>query len=461
MCTVYVRVSHDDNLVVAEFRQIEFVATNASAERHDEVADFLRRQHAVKTSALDVQDFTFERQNSLRATVTTCLRGTTCGVTLDEEDFGLGRVFFRTILEFASEEVDVHRGFAAGQFTGFAGCLAGQSGLDDFADDLFGFVRVFLEPFGQFFANEVLNRGTDLGRNELVLGLGRELRIGHFDRENAGQTFAGVVTREGNLFLFRDTAFLRVFGQGAGQRGAEARQVGAAIALRDVVGKGQNVFMVAVVPPHRDLNADAVTFTVHKDRLWEHRVLGAVEVFHELFHAAVVEQFRLDRFGRTLIFDENADARVQEGQFAQTLFQNIVAVFEVQEGAVGRIRAGGSHKAHLRAFFARSVTDHAERFDRHAFFKADVVFFVVAPDAQFEPVGQRVHNGNTHAVQTARDLVGVLVELTTRVQLGHDNLSGGDAFFGVHVYGDTATVVGHRNRAIRVNFHRNMVGVAS
>ena len=57
-------------------------------------------------------------------------------------------------------------------------------------------------------------------------------------------------------------------------------------------------------------------------------------------------------------------------------------------------------------------------------FETCVVLFAVAPDAQFEEVGQCVYNGYTHPVQTARNFVGIAVELSAGVQLGHDNFGG-------------------------------------
>src|SRR5690606_27565623 len=51
----------------------------------------------------------------------------------------------------------------------------------------------------------------------------------------------------------------------------------------------------------------------------------------------------------------------------------------------------------------------------------------------------------------AGDLVGVVVELPTRVEHGHDDLGGGTALFRVDVHGDAATVVLHRDRPIRMD----------
>ena len=57
--------------------------------------------------------------------------------------------------------------------------------------------------------------------------------------------------------------------------------MGAAVALRDVVGEGQHVLVVAVVPPERDLDRDAVALALDEDGLADQRGLGAVEIAHE------------------------------------------------------------------------------------------------------------------------------------------------------------------------------------
>jgi hypothetical protein len=72
------------------------------------------------------------------------------------------------------------------------------------------------------------------------------------------------------------------------QRAAEARQMGAAIALRDVVGEGQHHFVVAVVPPHGDLDPMPSLLPVTIDRLADQRCLRPVEIADEFPHPALI-----------------------------------------------------------------------------------------------------------------------------------------------------------------------------
>ncbi len=50
------------------------------------------------------------------------------------------------------------------------------------------------------------------------------------------------------------------------------------------------------------------------------------------------------------------------------------------------------------------------------------MFLAITPDAQFQPIRQRIHNRDANAMQPARDLVRVLVEFAAGVKLGHDDL---------------------------------------
>ena len=198
-----------------------------------------------------------------------------------------------------------------------------MGGLDDFADNDPGLMRVLFEPLGQLFVDQSLNRGTHLGRHQLVFCLGAELWVRHFDRQHACQTFTRIVAGKVDLFFLGDARRLRISVDRPRQRAAKARHMRAAIALRDVVGKGQHVLMVAVVPPHRDLDTDVVPFAGNKDRFRHDRGFGAVEVFHEFLNATLIEQFSAQRLSRAFIAQNDPHTGVQERQFAQTLFQRL------------------------------------------------------------------------------------------------------------------------------------------
>src|SRR3546814_9052379 len=100
--------------------------------------------------------------------------------------------------------------------------------------------------------------------------------------------------------------------------------VGAAVALRDVVRDAEDIFIIAVVPLERDLDADAVAFAADRDRIGQQRCLVAVEPFDEGRDAAFIEQVMHDMLGAARVNQLDADARIQEGELA-------IAVLELLE----------------------------------------------------------------------------------------------------------------------------------
>jgi hypothetical protein len=115
----------------------------------------------------------------------------------------------------------------------------------------------FLEQvIGERLADDVLDRAAHFARDELVLGLARELRLGHLDREDARQALAHVVAGDFDLGFLGELVVLDVLVDDARHRRAQSGQVGAAVALRNVVGEAEDVLAVAVVPLHRDFARD-------------------------------------------------------------------------------------------------------------------------------------------------------------------------------------------------------------
>ena len=310
---------------------------------------------------------------------------------------------------------------------------------------------MLLEPGRQRLVQHVLDHRAHFRGHQLVLGLRGKLRIGHFHRQHRGQALAAIVAGQRDLFALGVGLGIAV--DLARQRAAEAGEMGAAVALRNVVGEAQHVLVVAVVPPQRRLDADAVHFGIDHDRRGHHRLLVAIEISDEFLDAAFV-MHRLALLDRVAhVGQHDIDAGIEEGELAQPVFQRREVVFDMGEG----FRRG--EERHLGAALAVGVADHLERRHRVAMGEFDEMLLAVAPDPQLQLARQRVDDGDADAVQAARHLVGVLVEFSARMQLGHDDLGRRDAF-AVHVDGNAAAVVAHRDRAVGVEHDLHRGGVA-
>ncbi len=143
--------------------------------------------------------------------------------------------------------------------------------------------------------------------------------------------------------------------------------MGAAVALRNVVGEAQHILMIAVVPPQRRLDADAVHVGIDHDRGRHHRLLVAVEVLHEFLDAPLVHHHfaLLDRM--THIGQYDVDAGIQEGEFAQAMLKRREVIFDIGEGF------DRGQKRHLGAALAIGIADRRERRHRVAMGEFDEV----------------------------------------------------------------------------------------
>ncbi len=209
------------------------------------------------------------------------LRRAAGAVALDDEDLGSRGVALLAIRELAGKAREIERALAPRQVAGLARGLARDRGLDHLAHDLAGIGRMLLEPLLQLVADDALDHRPHLGRDQLFLGLGRELGIGHLHREDAGQSLAHVLADQLNLVLLGDPAGDRVVVDAARERSAEARQMRAAVPLRDVVGEAEHGLVVAVGPLHGDLDRDALALAQDRDRRAMDALLCAVEIFDE------------------------------------------------------------------------------------------------------------------------------------------------------------------------------------
>src|SRR5581483_1467424 len=447
---VDVGVGHQDDLAVAQFGDVEVVFADAGAQRRDHGADFFVAQHLVVARLLDVEDLALKRQNRLEAAVASLLGGAAGALALDQIHFAALRLTLGAVGQLARQSAPVQRALAACQIAGLARGLASACRFNCLVDDALGNRRVLVEEAAQALVHECLDDTCDIGV-QLALRLTFKLRLRQLHADNRHQPLANIVSREVLLHVLEQPELLTRVVDGARQGGAEARQMRTAIDRIDVVGEAEDGFRVAVVVLQRNLHGHAVALGFHVDRLLVQHALTAVQVLDELGDAAVVLELGLLGLaclgiGGALVGKRDQQALVQEGQLAQTLRQCVVVVLSRGEDFLvghevdfGSALLGSARLLQLRA--------------RLAFGVSLLPYRSVAPDFQLQQVAKRVHTGDAHSVQSAGDLVGGRVELSSGMQHGHDHLCGGQALaIHVHfVYGNAAAVIDDGNGVVDVN----------
>ena len=103
--------------------------------------------------------------------------------------------------------------------------------------------------------------------------------------------------------------------------------------------------------------------------------------------------------------------------------------------------------------------DNVEVFGSVAIGEGNKVNLTVATDGNFHPVRQRVNHRDPHTVQTTGVLVVFIGELTTSMELGHDQLNPGDLFFRMNIHRHTTTVIHHFQGLVFMQYHFDIRGV--
>src|SRR4029077_14787849 len=278
VAAVHVRVGHKNHFVIAQLRRVEIIFADAGAERGDDAADFFVAEHLVVAGFLDIQNLTFERQDGLVAAVAAAFGRSAGGFSLDDEEFAAGRIALLAIGELPREARRIESGFSAREFARFPGGFARAGGVNALANDFSRDRGVFVEIFAELFVDELFDEALDVAI-ELAFGLSFELRLRQLDGNDGNKAFADVVTSDGDfvLLLFQHAGGAVVEIDGAGERGTEAGKMRAAVNGVDGVGKGDDIFGVAVVVLQRDFHVYLAALALHIDRGIVERLLAAIE----------------------------------------------------------------------------------------------------------------------------------------------------------------------------------------
>ena len=232
------------------------------------------------------------------------------------------------------------------------------------------------QKFRELCGDDFLHDRLHLGRDELVLGLRRELGLWHFHREDARQAFAHIVAGRLDLGFLGDLFLLDVVVERARHRLPQAGQVRAAVTLRNVVGEALHGFRVRIVPLHRDFDGHALLVAYRMKNLRMQHGLGTVHVLDEALDATGVREVL--GLAVALVGKLDLDAIVQKRQLADALGEDLVVKFDARE------RRRRRHEMDFRAAPVGG-TRHRQRRNRNAVAKLDLVRLAGAPDLELEP----------------------------------------------------------------------------
>ena len=221
----------------------------------------------------------------------------------------------------------------------------------------------------------------------------------------------------------------------------------------DVVGEGDDDFVIAVVILQRDLAHGVAALTGHIDGFRVQRGLVFVDEVDKFADAALIAHRLAHGLLAALVGDGDAQAGVQKRLLAHAHVQRLIVVDRVLE------HDGVGLEAHGRAGVVRLADDGHGLRDIAAgkFHLIDLPVFV---HVHFQPLGQGVDDRGADAVQAAGDLIAPAAELAARVQHGEYDLECGLAGLRLDVHGDTAAVIADADDVARLDGELDVAAVA-
>ena len=312
---------------------------------------------------------------------------------------------------------------------------------------------MFFEVGTQAFRDEVIHDALDFEIAELRLGLTFKLRIRHFDRNDAGQPFTDIIAGKVRFIVLENVILACVFIEDAGERGAETGKVHTAFDGIDVIDEGIHAFAVACLVLHRDVDDDLILLAFESDDGRIDKILAFIQELDEFRDAAGVVEFLL--VGRTVaqVCQRDGEAFIQKSQLAHADLQGIIvevhAFFENLD-----IRLEGDRGARLLRF---SVGLHVL-----GDFPAGQFHFMEMPFTAHHdacPFGERIHDRDADAVQTAGNRIAVAAEFAACMEHRQYDFHGRFPSL-VHARRNAATIVRDCTAAVIIERHFDVRAVA-
>src|SRR2546426_3303116 len=360
-------------------------------------------------------------------------------IPLDDEQLAVTRIVERAVRELARERAAVEDALASGQLAGLARRLPGPRRRDHLLHDLARDRRVLLEILAQPLADDALDDALELAVAELGLGLPLELRILHLDRHHGSEALAHVLAAHADLGLGSQALLFGVVGERAGERRAKTDQVRPTLDGVDVVDEGVDGLLVGVVVLERDLDGGPIALPREEDDPRVEHVLVLVQILHELDDPTLVEE--IVALPGAPVGELDREAAVEERELAHARGQRVVLELGLGEDLGVGLETGGGSGALARGLSGPRL----HRAGGPAEFVALEVDLAVLEDLDLAPLEKRVDHRDAHAVKASRDLVGLGVELASGVERRHHHLERRLLHGGVHVHGNSASVVDHRD----------------
>ena len=133
---------------------------NPCPERRDHGFDLSISVNTVQPRLFHVQDLTAKRKDRLCRARPCRLRGTACGISLDDKYFTVFRILICTVRQLSGQRHAVQRVLSSRHFAGLARRLPGSLGQNGFRNDRLSDCRILLKEDLHLLGNDRIDRSA-------------------------------------------------------------------------------------------------------------------------------------------------------------------------------------------------------------------------------------------------------------------------------------------------------------
>ena len=193
MRSVHIGICHNDNLMIAKLCNIKILVDSCS-EGSDHCLYFCIGIDFIKTGFFYIQNFTSERKNCLRCTISCCFCRTSGRITLNNINFTVFRIFVRTVCQFSGKRHSIKGRFTSRKITGFSCRFPCSLGKDGFFYCHFCNRRILLQENFKLSADNAVYRSSRFAVSQFLLCLSLKLRIFYFHTYDCCKSLSNIIS---------------------------------------------------------------------------------------------------------------------------------------------------------------------------------------------------------------------------------------------------------------------------
>ena len=201
MAAVDIGIRHDNNFMVTQLFQIEFIA-NAGAQRHNQRIELIIAVNLISAGFFDVQHLSPHGKNRLKTAVPALYGRTRGRIALHDINFTQGGIAFIAVLKLIRHLTGFQASLPAHGLTRLSRSFPCARGGERLIKDGTRHLGVFFKIVGKLLRHQVIHQCTHLAVSKLCLGLSLKLRFHQLYADDGRNAFADIFAGEIGIVVF-------------------------------------------------------------------------------------------------------------------------------------------------------------------------------------------------------------------------------------------------------------------